>query len=322
MMTSRELVAATIRGSNPGRTPLYGWVSANLSDPITKQFGSVEAFEDHYAFDLAHIFGGPSPYNGKQLDALRAQGTEITPAVLLELPLRDPNLSESYDSVRKSLAHHKQRGRFCYMQTNGIFECLNGPFGIENHLMYMALYPDELMEVYRRQAEWNTRAMEHFVELGVDMLHVSDDWGAQNSLMFSLDMWRDMIFPFHKQLTEQAKRLGVFVSLHSDGCIMPALDGVVELGYDVVHPWQETAGMSYDVYLRQYQNKFAILGGLCIQSTLGFGDYKRLDAEIRRVFSLLKGKRFLFCTTHFVQAHCSMEELCYAYDLACALARG
>ena len=63
------------------------------------------------------------------------------------------------------------------------------------------------------------------------------------------------------------------------------------------------------------------MGGICIQSTLGFGDYKRLESEIRRVFSLLKGKRWICCTTHLVQPHCSIEELVFAYDLAYKLAR-
>lgn len=79
--------------------------------------------------------------------------------------------------------------------------------------------------------------------------------------------------------------------------------------------------MSYDLYLNKYADKFAILGGICIQTTLGFGDYDRLEKEIRRVFSLLKGKRWICCTTHFVQDHCSLEELEFAYDLITKLAR-
>src|SRR5690606_20704169 len=99
-------------------------------------------------------------------------------------------------------------------------------------------------------------------------------------------------------------------------------DGIVELGYDLVHPWQKSAGLSYDLYLEKYSDKLSILGGLCVQTTIGFGDYDRLEKEIRRVFGLLKGKRWIFCTTHFVQEHCSIEELIFAYDLAVKLARG
>jgi len=230
---------------------------------------------------------------------------------------------EDYAGIVSALKHYREdRGRFCYMQSNGIFECLNDAFGIESHLLYLALYPEELKEVYKRQAEWNIKFNEHVMELGVDMVHISDDWGAQNSMLFSQKTFNELILPYHKMIGEQVKKAGKFLSLHSDGNINQALDGILEVGYNAVHPWQETAGMSYDVYLEKYSDKFAILGGICVQSTLGFGDYARLESEIRRVFDLLKHKRWICCTTHFVQDHCSFEELEFAYDLIYKLAKG
>ncbi len=55
-MKSYELVAKTLRGENTGRTPLYGWIWDNVNEKIAERFGSLEAFEDHYEFDAAHIF--------------------------------------------------------------------------------------------------------------------------------------------------------------------------------------------------------------------------------------------------------------------------
>ena len=43
--------------------------------------------------------------------------------------------------------------------------------------------------------------------------------------------------------------------------------------------------------------------------------------EIRRVFSYLMGKRWICCTTHFVQKHCTVEDLEFAFDLMYRLAR-
>jgi len=321
-MNSRELVAATIRGENPGRTPVYGWVRANLSEQISKEFGSVENFEDYYEFDMAHIFGGPSPFNKEEISKVKEAGIELTPEVALDIPLMPADDEKTYENVVKALEfYQKERGRFCYVQTPGIFECLNSLFGIENHLCYMALYPDEIAEVYRRQAEWNRQFADCMMDLGVDMIHVSDDWGAQRSLLFSYDMWKNLIYPNHKIVADRVKERGCFLSLHSDGNIIEALNGIVELGYDVVHPWQESAGLSYELYLEKYSDKLSILGGLCVQTTIGFGNYDRLEKEIRRVFGLLKGRRWMFCTTHFVQEHCSIEELTFAYDLAVKLAR-
>ena len=316
-MKSYELVAKTIRGENDtGVTPVYAWVFDNVTDELERTYGSVHAFEDHYKFDLAHIFGGPAPYNTSEISGLKDANVEITPEILLDLPMKDPDDSEAYNDVASALKHQREdRERFCYMQTNGIFECLNDVFGIEGHLCHLLTYEKEIAEVYRRQAEWNVRFANNIVDMGMDMIHVSDDWGCQNSLLFSPHIWRKQIYPNHKLLIEAVKKRGKFISLHSDGNINSIIDGIQELGYDLIHPYQESAGMDYRVYLDKYKDSFAIMGGVCIQTTLGFGNLARLEQEIRRVFATLKGRRWICCTTHLVQPHCTMEELEFAYDL-------
>ena len=325
-MNSCERVRRTILGQPVDRQPIYGWVSANLSEEISAHWGSVENFEDHYEFDVAHIFGGPSPYNKEVIDRVRrealSRGEEFTPDLLLDVDFfNDPDDLSAYTSMQASLAHHKQRERFCYVQTPGFFEAFNDVFGIEDHLLWLAMYPDELNELYRRQAAWSIAFAGHCIGLGADMIHISDDWGAQKDLMFSPKLWQRIIFPHLQRVVDYVHSRGVFASLHSDGCVMKVADGIAALGLNVVHPWQENAGMSYDVYLEKYADRFAILGGICIQSALGILPRDRLEGEIRRVFSKLRGKRWICCTTHFVQNHCSVEDLEFAYDLIYQLAR-
>lgn len=322
-MLSRERVLRVIHHEKPDRMPIYGWVRANLEEPLAAAFGSVEAFEDRYEFDLHHAFGGPQPYHSGDLQQLRRDGHgSVTPAALLGITLTDPNEESAYQEVIRQLRHYKEdRGRFVYMQTPGIFECLNGAFGIENHLMYLAMYERELHEVYRRQAEWNRQFAMNCLDLGVDMIHVSDDWGGQVGLLFNPETWWTLIHPYHKVTCEAVKQRGAFVSLHSDGNITQVLDGIVDLGYDVVHPYQESAGMDYGLYRQRYSHSFVLMGGLDVQTTIGFGNLSFLAGEIRRVMELFADGGLLFCTTHFVQDHCSMEELQFAFDEVYRLAR-
>lgn len=110
------------RGRAVDRTPMYGWLSANLTDELTRACGSVAAFEDKYEFDAAHIFGGPSTFNKEEIQRHRGAGEEITPETLLDIPFMPVDRMEDYESVRRALAFHKQRGRFCYVQTRAFFE--------------------------------------------------------------------------------------------------------------------------------------------------------------------------------------------------------
>ncbi len=321
-MNSTQRVRNTILGKEIDRQPIYGWVSANLSEQIIEKWGSVSAFEDKYEFDMAHIFGGPGAFNGELIDRLREANEELTPDILSDEDIfTSPDNADDYKNIADSIRFHKERDRFCYVQTPGFFEQFNDVFGIQNQLMYMAIYPDELNDLYKRQADWTIRFAEQCLRLGADMIHLSDDWGSQKDMMFSPSLWREIIYPNMKRVTDHVHSLGAFVSLHSDGCIMKVADGVSELGIDVVHPWQETAGMSYDTYLQKYSDKFAILGGICVQSALGILSRDKLEAEIIRIFKKMRGKRWICCTTHFVQNHCSTEDLAFAYDLIYKLAR-
>jgi uroporphyrinogen decarboxylase len=322
-MESRNRVIDVIEHRKPDRMPVYGWVRANLEPQITAAFGSVEAFEDHYAFDLAHLFGGPAPYDEAVLGELRAaNGDEITPRMLLDVPLSDPEDGAAYAEIVEGIAHHKTaRGRFVYVQTPGIFECLNGPFGIEAHLTYLALYPDDLHAVYARQSAWNRAFANHCIDLGVDMVHVSDDWGGQWGPLFSPRMWQRLIYPYHKVTCDAVRERGAYLSLHTDGNVMMLLDGIVKLGYQVLHPFQESAGMDVEVYRAKYAGDFVLMGGLDIQTTLGFGKLDRLTTEIRRLVETFRDGGLILCTSHYVQDHCTIEELTFAYDLVTELVR-
>ncbi len=321
-MDSTERVRRTILGLPTDRQPIYGWVSANLTNELNEAYGSVAAFEDKYEFDMSHIFGGPGSFRGDVIERVRRENDELTPDLLLDEDIfTDPDNLADYRNIEDAMAFHKERGRFCYIQTPGFFEQFNGVFGIENQLLWLAMYPEELDELYRRQAEWTVKFAGHCIDLGIDMVHISDDWGAQRDLMFSPRLWREIIFPHMKRVVDYVHGRGCFCSLHSDGCIAKVTDGVAELGLDLVHPWQESAGMSYDLYLEKYRDTFAILGGICIQTVLGLVPQDELEREIRRVFGLLRGRRWVCCTTHFVQNHCSIADLAFAYDLIYKLAR-
>ena len=322
-MTSRERVIAVIEGEKFDRIPVYGWLRSNLEEAISQAFGSLESFEDRYEFDFAHVFGGPAPYYDEDVNRLRETiGNAFEPSHLLEIPMSDPNDESAYDGLRSAVEHHKnQRDRFVYVQTPGIFECLNKLFGIENHLMYLALYPADLHKVYQRQAEWNQQFAMNCLDIGIDMIHVSDDWGAQDGLMFSPETWGELIYPYHKITCDAVKKRDGYLSLHSDGNITQVLDGIVQLGYDVLHPYQISAGMDYDLYFEKFEEKFTIMGGLDVQTSLGFGKLNRLEDDIRSLVQTFQDRGLLLCTSHFVQDHCSIEELTFAYDLIYDLVR-
>ena len=145
-----ERVRRAIPGQPVDRQPICGWVSANLSDELAA-YGSVAAFEDKYEFDMSHVFGGPGAFREDVFDRIRAKNGELTGLLVDEVFFTGPDMPDRYRNIQDAIAFRKQRGRFCCVQTPGFFEQFNGVFGIENQLLYMAPYPEELNELYRRQ---------------------------------------------------------------------------------------------------------------------------------------------------------------------------
>ena len=314
-MTSKDRVKAVIEKREFDRIPIYGWLRANMEDKISEAFGSVEAFEDKYEFDYAHIFGEPETFSKDMLGAAKKQKGGLTPDDILQMEMCDANDSREWESVKASIEFYgKDRQRFTYIQTPGIFEKVNQYFGIENHLMFLLLYPEDIMRLYRKQAEWNKQFAMNALDLGIDMIHVSDDWGGQNSLLFSPRIWKESIAPNHKLIVDAVHARSAYASLHSDGNINEVLDGIAQLGYDVLHPYQISAGMNYERYFKNYSESFTIMGGIDIQTTLGFGRTDDVKEEIDTVLRVFNVRGLLLCTSHFVQDHCSLEELVDTYD--------
>ena len=139
--------------------------------------------------------------------------------------------------------------------------------------------------------------------------------------MFNPKVWWNLMYPYHKIVCDAVKGRGSYLSLHSDGNVSSIIDGIIKLGYDVVHPYQESAGMDMYEYKRKYMDSFVIMGGLDVQTTIGFGKLDFLEKEIERILRLFADGGLLYCTSHFIQNHCTMEELTFCFDTIYRLTR-
>lgn len=331
-MTPRERVWTALQFREPDRVPIYLWVfgQPGVIDDIHAKYGSFEAFCDALELDMTQAFpakgflkrGAPPDSPNSVYEA--AYGWVYTLDTALEAEFNDPDDAEIYTTIRAEIEHHKgRRGRAVFVQTPGVFEAANGVIGQEQNLMELALRPDLCRQLYERIAQWSARYAENCLELGADVIHISDDWGMNHALMFRPQTWWDVIYPAEKVICDAVRRRGGLLSLHSDGYITPVLDGVVELGFRVVHPVQESAGMHPAQVKRDYYGKLGIYGGLDVRTVLGRGlPRTQLADEVRRVMQTLKpGGGYIFCTSHMVQPGTPLDEVEFAYQVAREYAR-
>jgi uroporphyrinogen decarboxylase len=154
----------------------------------------------------------------------------------------------------------------------------------------------------------------------IEAIQTSDDFGAQDSLLISPGMYREMFKPRQARWVEFVKaRTRAKVFLHCDGAIAPILPDLVEIGIDVLNPLQASAaGMDPARLKREYGGRLAFWGaGVDTQHTLPFGSVEEIRREVReRVALLAPGGGFVFATIHNIQPDIPPEKILAVFEAA------
>jgi len=310
-MTPKERVLKAIYHEEPDRVPLNVWFYYQaFNDQVVAKYGSLDAWYDEFGIDMFTVF--PS--------ALTADRTDIPRTLddMLAWKMPDPWDDSLYEGVRQAVEFYggrKRRAVFC--QTGAVFEGTNGFLGMAQQLVEMALSPDKMRAWYAKLADWYAAQSLKAIECGVDVVHMSDDWGQNNKMIISPKMWWELIFPADKVIVNAIKSKGVPASLHSCGYFMDVLDGCVEMGLDVLNPFQTSAGMDPWAAKERFGDRITIYGGLDVRETLPRASLPELEAEVKRLMDGLKpGGGFILCTAHSVQDDISLEHLESAYRWA------
>lgn len=319
--------------------PLYCWLFWLDQFPeIEQRFGTVRDFYDRLHLDLVQTFPTQPLLPDKNINehiGMPGDGARVGEASdrncfgrvygldeAILTPFADPDDPDLYSEIRDDIRFHKEKmGRAVFVQTPGVFEAAGTFLGLQQELEATILHPRKLAGLFEKIATWGIRYIDNVVDLGCDAVHVSDDWGSNRGLLLSPEALRDLVFPYEKMIADHAHKRGVALSLHSDGNIWRAMDMVVELGFQIVHPVQKSAGMDCAEFKRLYGQRLCMYGGLDVRTTLGHGRLDAVRQEIAYTMEHAKpGGGLIFCTSHTPMPHCSVDELVAAYDYAYELA--
>ena len=152
--------------------------------------------------------------------------------------------------------------RAIFVQTPGCFETANAWIGMDTQLMEMALRPQMMRALYRKQVGWTQRYVDNCLELGADVIHASDDLGQNGRMLFSPQTFRDVVKPVMGELAAYVRERSPYLSLHSCGYFAEIIEDVIEdMKYDARHSYEDAICPVEEVY-EQYRDRIAILGGI------------------------------------------------------------
>jgi uroporphyrinogen decarboxylase len=221
----------------------------------------------------------------------------------------DPNRPELYQEAEWVLQNFKSDYWIVGVTVTTIFECAWALRGYERMLTDFALNPDLASRILDIPYLYHLTAAKRLTQMGVDMIWIGDDVGAQNSMLISPRMWRKFLKPRLANFIAELKTINssLKVAYHSDGEISPIIGDLIEIGLDVLNPIQP-ASMDPVGLKKDFGDQLCFWGSIDEQHTLPFGSVTDVRAEVQtRLETLGKNGGLILGPTHHVQLDTPME---------------
>ena len=225
-------------------------------------------------------------------------------------PTRDRINFAAYREARKRA---DESGRFYFQGGTNVFELMHPVCGHEYMLMGMGLDPDWIKDMVQTYSELIINLMEIlFAEEGKpDGVWFFEDMGFKGRPFMSLDMYRDIIQPGHKQTIDFAHSQGLPVIMHSCGFVEPLLPGMIESGIDCLQVIEIKAGMDLLKLKREFGDKLVLCGGMDARNLVA-NNIDAIRAELHEKIPVVKeGYGYILHSDHSIPDTCNYETYSY-----------
>jgi uroporphyrinogen decarboxylase len=246
-----------------------------------------------------------------------------TPNDLEQFPWPDFQDETRYATIKQkadTYVHTQKKAYVLERDYGGIWETALWTCGFEKFFLDMVGNKPFAHALLEKITELKMQFWEKAIEAaGENILIISeaDDLAAQNSLLCSPRMYKQMVHPYHKQLFEFIKKQAeaqtgsrVYLFYHTCGAVKPLIPLLIEEGVDILNPVQVNAkDMDTKALKREFGKDITFWGGgVDTQRVLPFGTPAQVKDEVkRRIEELAPCGGFVFTTVHNVQSDVSPE---------------
>lgn len=187
--------------------------------------------------------------------------------------------------------------------------------GFEHFLLDLALDAAFVEAILERVTEIQLRLIQRFIALGVDGGYFGDDYGAQDNLLFSPAMWRQLIKPRLARLFAPFREAGLPIIMHSDGHIKAILPDLVEIGLTTLNPVQPEV-LDHAWLKRTFGTQLAYYGGVSTQTVLPYGTPDEVRHAVTACQSTLApdGTGLLLAPSHRMMSDIPMKNVVALLD--------
>ncbi|MEM2309620.1 MAG: uroporphyrinogen decarboxylase family protein [Candidatus Bathyarchaeia archaeon] len=260
------------------------WLPCPLFDGsvITVQHGLVERCE--YGLDS---WGVRWELRDKRSDSFPVAHPLESPDMVDDYPMPSPYEPNIIRSAVEA-ASRIDRRNIIVMGDNGwgLFERAWLLLGMNRFFIWAFKYQEALSRLIERICEVKITITEEMIKrVGVDLIWYGDDWGMEDRLLISPEMWRKFIKPYQAKLYWAAKKHGVMVLQHSDGKVEDLIPDLIEIGVNILNIQRECN--DWRKIIRTYGKQISLWGGVSAR-TLDIGSPEKVAEETEECCQLGK----------------------------------
>lgn len=168
------------------------------------------------------------------------------------------------------------------------FERMQFLRGSENLYKDIIRNREEFLELLNLVHEYNLEHIKKWLKTDVDGIFIMDDWGQQNNLLISPQMWREIFKPIYRQYAELTHEADKYLFFHSDGWIEELYEDFIEVGVDAIN--SQLFAMNIEKIARDFGGKITFWGEIDRQNILHFGDPLDVEQAVLRVKKAFQGQ--------------------------------
>ena len=180
--------------------------------------------------------------------------------------------------------------------------------GTERLLLALIENPEWCKDMFSHLLETHLTLLDMVWDAGYkfDCISWPDDMGYKGTQFFSVDMYRNLVKPFHKRAIDWAHAKGIKAHLHSCGDVNPLIPELLDIGLDALNPLEVKAGMNPLQLKKDYGDKLVLHGGV---NAVLWDNPEAIKAEMESVIPKLKENGgYIFSSDHSVPSSVSLED--------------
>jgi uroporphyrinogen decarboxylase len=310
-MTSKDRVLAAFAHERPDRVPLWYGASSGLTRKLCDALGTAdeEELERRLRTDFRRIrqrYVGPplaTLPNGNSVSFWGVERGGLEYGQPLSHPLAGAQSPRDLDRHSwPDPAWFTSRDCPSRAEAWKDYAVIGGPWvvvwsdatelmGMSEYFMRMHSDPDLIHALNERIADFYWKLCVEFFDRcakQIDVFFFGDDFGTQEALFVSPEMWRVFFKPIVKRFSDLGHDYGMRTMFHSCGSVWEIVPDLVEIGLDALNPVQPRArGMDLAGLKERYGSRLAFHGAVDHQELLPFARPEEVRREVRRVIDIL-----------------------------------